>query len=387
MANTLTALINAVWGPLSSAPKEVRGALDAIRPDVSNVPVAIGQPLKITQIGAQTAGAWTPSMYENANGDQTPTSVTLTPAGASSYFNITDEEKNALLNTGDVAFENYMQQNIQQAQRAVSSTVGAALITALKTGASRATGTAGTTPFASDITALENAKYELKRNGAPQNDLVCVLSSAAWLAFRNLGIVQQASLNGGDARKTGMLGMEAGFELFEDFGISATTAGAMTGFQLDATSAIGLKTLTFDGGTVNSTGCVAGDVITIGSGGGTGTADTNKYVVGTGSTSTSGSIVINDSGLLVAHVDNDEITIGSAYTPSFAFSRSAIASIIRPVACNVGGQVVGTAPMIDQYGHPGTLIEIRGKGMSKYEYAQAYGFVAQKQYAIITILG
>jgi hypothetical protein len=388
MANTLTSIINSVWAPLTSAPKEPRGALDAIAMDIDNTPVDIGQPLVVSVVATKTSGEWTPRMYETAQGDATPTTISLSLAGAETVFNLSDAERGNLMRTGDVAYESFFQQNIQQCLRANSATVGAAAITALKTGSSRATGTAGITPFASDTSELENALYELKRNGAPMSDLACVMSSSAYRNFRALGIVQQAQINGGsEARKMGLIGKESGFDMFEDFSISATTSGAMAGFQLDATLAVNSTTLTFDGGTVNTTGCVAGDVITIGSGGGTGTADTNKYVVKSGSTSTSGSIVIGGPGLLLQHVDNDEITIGSAYTPSFAFSRSALKAVVRPVSCNVGGQVVGVSPILDQYGLPATLIEIRGTGMSVFSVVQAYGFKVIKNYGVVTILG
>ena len=390
MANTLTSLINNVYAKITDAPKETRGVLDAIAMDVDNTPVDIGQPFVAPIIAAKTSGAWAPRMYETAVGDQTASTVTLTLAGVQTPFNLSDADRANLLRSGYSNYESFFQQNIQQACRANSGTVGAAALLALKTGASRAVGIAGTTPFGEDTKALEQALYELKLNGASLADLACVLSSSAWQNFRGLSIVQQAMIAGSpDARKTGMLSKESGFEMYEDFSISAHTAGAMTGFQSDATLAAGETTLTFDGGTVNSTGCVAGDTIKIGTGGGSGTGTDydRQYVVNTGSTATSGSIVIGRPGLIVGRVDNDEITIGASYTPSFAFSKSAFKAVVRPVACNVGGQVVGVAPIQDQYGLPAVLIEIRGTGMSVFAVAQAYGFKVFKGYGVITILG
>jgi hypothetical protein len=49
---------------------------------------------------------------------------------------------------------------------------------AVATGASRAYGTAATTPFASDLTALTNARKILQDNGAPLADLQFVATPA-----------------------------------------------------------------------------------------------------------------------------------------------------------------------------------------------------------------
>jgi hypothetical protein len=383
MANTLTAIVNSIWAKMIDAPKEVRGALDAVSMDIDNTPVDIGQPFKVSVAGAATAAAWSPRMYETAQGDQTPTAITMNLAATEAVFNLSDAERGNLQRTGDNAYESFFQQSIAQAHRANSAVTGAALLGVIKAGASRAVGTAGTTPFASDTSALEQALYELKRNGAPKSDLVAVLSSAAWLNFRLLGIVQQASLNGGDARKTGLLGKESGFELFEDFGIGAHVIGTASGTKFTATTDAGATSLSYDGDTNGP--WTAGDVVTFGSGGGSGTADANKYIVSAANTATP--LVINSPGLLIAHADEDTMTVGASYTPSHAFSRSAIKSVIRPVTCNVGGQVVGVSPIVDQYGLPSTLIEIRGTGMSVFSVVQAYGFAAIKPYAIMTILG
>jgi hypothetical protein len=383
MANTLTAIINAVWLKLTEVPKEVRGALDAVSMDIDNTPVDIGQPLKVSVAGAATAGAWAPAMYESSQGDQTPTAITMNLSATSARFNLSDAERGNLLRTGDNAYESFFTQSIAQANRANSAVTGAALLAVLKAGASRAIGTAGTTPFASDTSALENALYELKRNGSPISDLAAVLSSTAWLNFRLLGIVQQASLNGGLARKTGLLGQESGFELFEDFGIGAHTIGTPSGTLFSATEPVGETSLAYDGDTDGP--WTAGDVVTFGSGGGSGTADANKYIVSAANTATP--LVINAPGLLVQHVDNDTMTVGASYTPSFCFSKSAIKSVVRPVTCGIKGQVIGVSPIVDQYGLPSTLIEIAGKGMSVYEVVQAYAFAAIKTYGIVTILG
>jgi hypothetical protein len=63
----------------------------------------------------------------------------------------------------------------------------------------------------------------------------------------------------------------------------------------------------------------------------------NKYVVTTGTTSTSGDIVIGAPGLRIAGVDANEITIGDSYSANLAFTRSAIHLITRAPAMPAGG--------------------------------------------------
>ena len=392
MANTLTAIVNSVYTALTTAPKQVRGVLDAISADLDATPVDIGQPLVVPVVGVKTSTSWAPRMYESSATDTTPTAISLSLAGAESDFNLSDADRNNLLRTGDAAYESFFQQNIQEALAANSATVGAAAITALKQGAARASGTAGTTPFASDTTALENAMYNLKLNGAPMVDLVAVLSAAAWRNFRALGIVQQASLNGGDARKTGMLGKEAGFEMYEDFGISSHTKGTATGEDVNITTALALNATTIPCDGSNSGTVLAGDIITFAGDTGDPDAGAWKYVVSgltanTLSGAAAGNIYIGRPGVQVAYTDTTELTIGANYTPCFCLSKSALKAVVRPVACAVGGQVVGVSVIQDQYGMPATLIEVKGTGMSKYSVVQAYGFKVIKPYAVHTILG
>src|SRR5690606_36957524 len=87
-----------------------------------------------------------------------------------------------------------------------------------------------------------------------------------------------------------------GFSIKESAGVQSHTKGAATGTLINNASgeAIGETTLTLDTITVNTTGILAGDVITHAS------DATNKYVVKTGLVATSGDIVINKPGLLIA---------------------------------------------------------------------------------------
>lgn len=162
------------------------------------------------------------------------------------------------------------------------------------------------------------------------------------------------------------------------------TAGAGTGYDFaSGGEAVGQTTLTLEGGTVNSTGFKAGDIITHAG------DSTNKYVVNTGLTSTSGDIVIGDPGLLVAGVDANEITIGASYTPNVCFHRSAIELAIRAPAMPQGGDAA-TDVMMVQDPHSGLVFEIaayKGYRKAMIEVRCVYGWKAWKPANIATLLG
>ena len=125
--------------------------------------------------------------------------------------------------------------------------------------------------------------------------------------------------------------------------------------------------------------------MTFGSGGGSGSADTNKYIVNAANTATP--LIINTPGLRLAHVDNDVMTVGSAYTPSFAFHKSALKLVSRvpfiPSNANFKTSVIqdpvsGLAFMFS---------EITGDGMITYRLNIVYGIKVIQSDFIATILG
>jgi hypothetical protein len=253
----------------------------------------------------------------------------------------------------------------------------------IKEGSSRAYGTSGTTPFASDLTALTNARKILSDNGAPLSDLQCVVDSSAYLNLTNLGIIQQAGMAGTDGeRRSGIVGRQFGFQIRQSAGIVAHTAGTNSGRQFSATEPVAETSLAYDTG---SGTFEAGDVLTFGSGGGSGTADTRKYIVSTDSSATP--VLINKPGLVVQHVDNDVMTTAAAYTPNFAFERNAIALVVRPPKIPVN-PLISQMPITDPVsGLTFLLLEIAEYGQIVWEMHAAYGMTVVQPEFVATILG
>ena len=81
------------------------------------------------------------------------------------------------------------------------------------------------------------------------------------------------------------------------------------------------------------------------------------FAFGTTLVATSGELVINEPGLLIAGADTTEISIGSSYTPNLMFHRSAIELAMRPPALPEGGDAADDV-MLVQDPHSGLVFEM-----------------------------
>ena len=143
----------------------------------------------------------------------------------------------------------------------------------------------------------------------------------------------------------------------------------------------GAKELAVDGGTAAIS---AGDFITIGS-------DTNKYVVGAGSTTTK--IVLNPTGLRESAADDAAITLGGAYTASVALHKNAVALAIRPPAVpEFNGQKMDNALAREYVTDPLTNITYEiavygGQRQLQFQVSVAWGVKAVNGEHIALLLG
>ena len=187
---------------------------------------------------------------------------------------------------------------------------------------SRAYGTAGTAPFASDATALNYLHQMLIDNGAPDTDLQLVINTAAGVNLRNRLSGLTNTIGQSVATDGSLIGL-GGFNIRESGQVVAHTKGAGTGYPVNnGNGAIGSKTITFDGATVNTTGMKAGDVVQFNSAG-------SLYVVKTGTTATSGTFVLQNPGLVAATANDQAVAIGNSYAANLAFHKNAIALLTR----------------------------------------------------------
>lgn len=380
---TMTEIQPILFSAAQEISAERYGCIAAVNTSFDNKMVAKGDVVKVPYTGAQTSSAFSPAAYAPLGTAQTASAVSVEiTASETCSWSINAEQEQSLQNGGN--FVEYQRQQMAQSMRTIRNKMDAAAAVAVKEGASRAIGTAGTTPFASDISTINAASYELKLNGAPMTDPQLVVGCAAYQNLGNLGFFNQAQIAGGASEvQTGRLLNRYGFSISESANIAAHVKGAGTGYDVtSAGAAVGDMSIPIEGGTINTTGILKGDVVTFAGG----TADANKYVVGTGLVATSGSISLNRPGLKVLKVDADEMTIGNAYTPCFAFERSAVVGIVRAPMFTFGNGYTGGV-VTDGKGFTYLYIEALQFGIKTYFIAAAWGFKAVNPAHIVTILG
>lgn len=327
---------------------------------------------------------YTPAMYPPDAADITTDAESLTLSSvAGSQIPLKGETVLQLAQT--VGYEEALRQTFAQAIRTIRNQIEADIGTALKNGSSRATGTAGTTPFGSNFNSVADLRQILEDNGAPLSDgmLSLVISTLAGTKLRQLSTLYKANEAGSDAtlRRGELLNLHS-FSIRSSAGVASHTKGAGTGYDLDGSEAIGQTTLGVEGGTVNSTGIKAGDVIAFD------TDTANKYVVKTGLTATSGSIVINHPGLRVAGTTASEITIGDSYVANIGFHKSAVELAMRPIALPPGGDAGEHQTVYDPVSGLSFDFGIyKGRGMNMIEIFCRYGIKVWKPEFVATLLG
>lgn len=380
MANTLTALAPTLFSAAKRVAAEPFGAIDAIDASFDDKSVAKGDTVDVPVAPTRDAKDFTPGAQSNTGDDATgsTTQVQITKSRKVDWH-LTGEQERSLENGG--INQDWVQQLISQGMRTLRNEAEADAVAAIKVGASRAYGTAGTTPFASDLKALTNARKILQDNGAPLADLQFVANSDSGLNLRNLGIIAQADQAGSEEeRRSGRLLRQYGFAIRESGGIAEHTAGTANGaspeylINQSGGYAIGAQDLTLDTG---SGTILAGDVVTI-------AGDASKYVVN--DALASNVIGLGRPGLLAAAADDSAVTVGDAYTPNFAFERSAVVGIMRPPVMPAN-PTIEQMLISDQFGMTYLMLDIKQYGQRTWELHLAWGFKAVNGEFIATVLG
>ena len=227
-------------------------------------------------------------------------------------------------------FETIYGDQIKQAMRAIANTIEAYVAIIVKNGSSRAIGTAGTTPFASNHDVMAQVRQILVDNGCPATDgmLSMVLNTSAGTKMRNLVQLQKANESGStDLLRQGTLLDLQGLMIKESAGVANHTKGTGASYVTSGSTAIGVKDIAL----ITGTGTVLdGDVVTF-------AADANnKYVVGTG-VAAPGTISLNDPGALVVIATSNNMTVGNSYAANMAFHKSAVEVVVRAPAMPEGG--------------------------------------------------
>lgn len=378
MANTLTNLIPTLYAAADVVSREMVGFIPAVTLDANAERAAIGQAVVSAQTSVGAATDITSAVTPPDDGDQTigNTSITITKARRVPVR--WNGEQSLGVNSGS-GVDSILRDQFAQAMRILTNEVEADLA-ALYVKACRAYGTAGTTPFASDLSDPAQMRKILIDNGAPLSDLQMVINTTAGAKLRSLATLNKANEAGSDAlRSQGILLDLHGFMLRESAQVKTHTKGTGTAYQTNllAGYAIGDTSIAVDTG---SGAVVAGDILTF-------NGDSNKYV--NGSALAAGSLVLNKPGLLQTLANDVAMTVGNNYTANMAFARSAIGLAARaPALPKEGDSAVDRMLITDPVS--GLTFEISMYAQYRqiqYEIALAWGVACNKPEHCAILLG
>jgi len=321
--NTLTGLIPTIYVAADKVLREQIGLIGAVYMDPSGEMVAKDQNITYPIVPTIVAT------------DVVPAAVPTEPAGAALGYGtmtISKVEKAAFVWKGEEQFsingifDKVKEAQFEQAFRVLVNAVEGDLFLAAKRAASRAYGTAGTTPFATAgvLTDVAEIRRILVENGAWTSDMHMVLNSTTGSKIRgtqaNLFKVNEAGTP--ELLREGNLGRLEGFQMHESAAIVSHTKGTGTSYVFNGSHAIGATTVVAKTG---SGTVLAGDVLAFED---DTTDPTHKYVVNTG-IAAPGSLVIGGPGLRKAQTDGKTITVGDSYLGNYAFERNAIHLLTR----------------------------------------------------------
>lgn len=381
MANSLTDLAADLYVSADIVARELTGIIPSITINRGGSErVAKGDPIRSFFTQSQPSVDIAESMTIPEGVDQVIDNKTLTISKSKSIQIPWTGEDIVHVNNGS-GFVPIRTDQITQAMRSLANEIEADLAIEAYQNASRAIGTAGTTPFLTDFNDTAQLRKLLVDNGVPNDgQWTIAMDTAAGANMRSLPQLQKANEAGGaELLRQGTLLNLNGFMLKESAQIASHTQGTGTGYLTDdASLEAGDDLITVDTGTGT---IVKGDVLGF-------AADTdNAYVV---NTALSGSTLnIGEPGLIVDIADSNAITVGDDYVANLAFHRSAIELAMRAPAVPTDGDAAVDSMLIADP-KSGLLFEIRlYKGYRKQmiEVAAAWGFKAWLPKYIAVLMG
>ena len=331
MANTITSLIPDVYSALDVVSRELVGAIPTFMRDATADRAAVNQVVRSFATRAQVATNITPGVTPPDDGDQTIDNVSLQITKSRRVPIRWNGEQTLGVNSNGPGQNRILQDQVQQALRTLVNEMEVDCFNAARIAISRATGTAGTTPFASDLSDPANTRKILDDNGAPLSDRALLIDTTSGAKMRALTQLTKANEAGTTMTlRDGELMSLHGFSVHESAAVVATTKGTGTLYTSD--SAGYAKGATVINLITGSGTVLAGDVVTF-------AGDTNKYVVSVGITAP-GAITLVQPGLKVALAASAvAMTIGATFTANLAYTRSAMVLATRLPALPPSGDI------------------------------------------------
>lgn len=331
---------------------------------------------------AITAQAVTPSYTppDDAGVSPTKVSVTLDQWYEAPFF-LNDKEMLEVL-SGTIPMQ------ASEAIRALANNVNAAVANTYK-GVYGYAGTAGTTPFATDLTEFNEADQVLNDQLAPEDPRFVLLNSKAYGNARGLRQIGDASWRGNpELSRTGKVGEFQGYMWDRAAGLPRHTAGTITtGLTAKSATAQALDDKTIVCTTAASTGACAlveGDIVTFGT-------DTQTYVLTAAATQASANsdVTLNiEPGLKVALAGGEAVAVKSSHRVNLVGHRDAIALVSRPFA---GADPLGIGlyqSTVDPVSKLALRLEVtRQHKRTRFSYDILYGVKLVRREGLVRLAG
>ena len=387
MANVLTDLAADIYTAADIVGRELVGVIPSVTINSNATEVAAqGEVIRAAFTQEQAVSTVTPSMTIPEGVDQTVDNKTMTLSSTASVKIPWTGENIKFVNNG-AGFDTIYGDQIKQAMRAITNQIETEVALDIADRASRAVGTAGTTPFASNFNDVAEVRQILVDNGMPSNDqqATLVINSSAGTLLRNQANLFSVNTSGNDdmLRRGTLLDLQ-GLMMKESAGLNNHTAGTGSSATTDdAGYAVGATTLTLASA---GTGTIlAGDVVTF-------AGDTNQYVVttGDGDVSGGGTIILGANGLQVAiAASTTAITVLASSVKNIGFHRAAVEIGIRGLAQPLGGDAA-VDRMTVQDNESGIIYNIaayKGYNKAMFDVSCLYGYKVWKPEFTAVMLG
>lgn len=332
MSNTLTNLIPSLYASLDVVSRELVGFIPSATLDASVSRAAVGQTVYVYKTPAASATDITPGVTPPDDGDQTIGNVPVNITKARRVPFRWNGEQTLGLNNGGPGVAGIKNDQMMQAMRTLVNEMETDGYAAARVEASRAYGTAGTTPFASTIVASAQLKKILDDNGAPKTGRSLVIDTTAGaniIALQQLTKVNEAGTS--MTLRDGELLNLHGFSIKESGGVTAATVKGTGTLYTSSTAGFAIGSTII--AVITGSGTIlAGDRVTF-------AGDANIYVVETGNTAP-GNITLAAPGLKKALAASAvAMTIDGDATVGVAFCQSSLIFATRAPALPDGGDL------------------------------------------------
>jgi len=391
MPNVLTNLAADLYIAADKVSRELTGFIPAVTLNNGTERAAIGDTVRSAFTRPATAVNRNVGMTISEGTNQTIDNKTITITKDRAVEIPWEGEEIKHVNNGS-GFETIYGDQAMQAMRTLTNEMEIDVAVAAYQGASRAYGTAGTTPFqtAGDFTDAAFTKKILVDNGAGEFGNQLVMNTTAGAMIQ--GKQAQANVTGSDSiQRQGILLPLSGLDLRQSAQVVNHTAGNMANATTNGTAlSVGTTVIPL---ALAGTGTVAiGDIITL-------AGDTNQYVVASVSfaganPAVGDTVTIQEPGLRVAvGAAATAITVVGSSARNVAFARSAIELVARAPATPVIGGVardsaVDRMMIVDPIsGIPFEFSVYLGQGKAMIQCACAWGTKVWKPEHVATLLG